>query len=86
MIKKVLLKVSHIGNLVLAWFNFWMFFAMRPCWSGISKTLRYEDSYSSLLYNLPIIIWILLFLIAVSNSILFLLNRKKRKKLIFLYI
>ena len=81
MIKKILLKVSHIGNLVLSWFNFWMFFAMRPCWSGISKTLGYEDSYSSLLYNLPIIIWILLFLIAVSNSILFLLNRKKDKNL-----
>ena len=81
MIKKVLLKVSHIGNLVLTWFNFWLFFAMRPCWSGISKTLGYEDSYSSLLYNLPIIIWILLFLIAVSNSILFLLNRKKEKNL-----
>ena len=81
MIKKIILKVSHIGNLVLAWFNFWMFFAMRPCWSGISKTLGYEDSYSSLLYNLPIIIWILLFLIAISNSILFLVNRKKDKNL-----
>ena len=43
MIKRVLEKVSKIGNLVFAWFNFMMFFAMRPCWSGISKTLKYEE-------------------------------------------
>ena len=56
MLKKVLLHVSKIGNLVLAWFNFCMFFAMRPCWSGISKILGYEDSQSSLIYNFPIIV------------------------------
>ena len=81
MIKKILEKVSKIGNLVLAWFNFIMFFSMRPCWSGISKTLGYENSYSSIIYNLPIIIWILLFLIALSNTILYLVNRKKNTNL-----
>ena len=61
MIKNILLKVSKIGNLVVAWFNFFMFFAMRPCWSGISKTLGYEKNPTWLMYNLPVIIWILLF-------------------------
>lgn len=76
MIKNILLKVSKIGNLVLSWFNFFMFFAMRPCWSGISKTLGYEDNMTWLLYNLPVIIWILFFVIAVTNTVLFLTKKK----------
>ncbi|MBQ9731225.1 MAG: metallophosphoesterase [Bacilli bacterium] len=76
MIKNILLKVSRIGNLVLSWFNFFMFFAMRPCWSGISKTLGYEDNMTWLLYNLPVIIWILFFVIAVANTVLFLTKKK----------
>ena len=62
MLKKIMLKFSHIGNLVVSWFNFMMFFAMRPCWSGISKTLKYEEMcekfgvdhfISNLILNLP---------------------------------
>ena len=34
---------SKIANLVISWFNVFMFLAMRCCWSGISKTLKYED-------------------------------------------
>ena len=78
MLKKVLLHVSKIGNLVLAWFNFCMFFAMRPCWSGISKILGYEDSQSSLIYNFPIIVWVLLFTIAISTTLLFVLMKKEK--------
>ena len=77
MTKKILNHVSKIGNLVFSWFNFIMFFAMRPCWSGISKTLGYEKSYSSFLYNLPVILWVLFFLIALSNTILYLIIKKK---------
>ena len=86
MIKNSLNRVSKIGNLVFAWFNFIMFFAMRPCWSGISKTLKYEEIVdkfgeghflSWLMLNLPVILWILFFLIALSNTILFLLKSKK---------
>ena len=78
MLKKILLAVSKIGNLVLAWFNFCMFFAMRPCWSGISKILGYEDSGSSLIYNFPIIVWVLLFAIAMATTLLFILMKKER--------
>lgn len=88
MIKKILNKVSEIGNLVISWFNFIMFFAMRPCWSGISKTLKYEEAVekfgsehfvSWLLLNLPVILWIIFFLIAVSNTILFIIKPKKQR-------
>ena len=43
---------SKISNLVLSWFNFILFFAMRCCWSGISKTLGYEDNYDDIIYYL----------------------------------
>ena len=78
MIKNILLKVSKIGNLVFAWFNFFMFFAMRPCWSGISKTLGYEDSESWFILNLPVILWILFFAVAVTTTVLFLVKKKEK--------
>jgi len=78
MIKNILLKVSKIGNLVVAWFNFFMFFAMRPCWSGISKTLGYEKNPTWLMYNLPVIIWILLFGIAVATTVFYLISKKEK--------
>ena len=56
MIKTILKRISKIGNLVVAWFNFSMFFAMRPCWSGISKTLGYGNNQTWLLYNLPVLV------------------------------
>lgn len=78
MIKNILLKVSKIGNLVLAWFNFCMFFAMRPCWSGISKKLGYESSGSWFILNLPVIVWILFFVVALSATMLFIFMKKER--------
>lgn len=78
MLKKILLKVSKIGNLVIAWFNFCMFFAMRPCWSGISKILGYEDSYSSFIYDLPILLWVVFFAIALATTLMFILMKKEK--------
>ena len=78
MLKKILLNISKIGNVVLSWFNFCMFFAMRPCWSGISKKLGCEDGNFDLLYNLPVIIWIALFVIALGTTLLFILMRKEK--------
>lgn len=83
MVKKILNNISKIGNLVVSWFNFFMFFAMRPCWSGISKTLEYEKSHSWFILNLPVILWIIFFLVAVSNTILFF---KMKKKNLYSYI
>lgn len=78
MLKNVLLKVSKIGNLVIAWFNFCMFFAMRPCWSGISKILGYEDSQSSFILNFPILVWVLLFALAMATTLMFVLMKKEK--------
>ena len=75
--KNILLKISKIGNLLLSWFNFFMFFAMRPCWSGISKTLEFEKNGLDIILHLPVIIWALLFLIALSNTILYFVNKNK---------
>ena len=85
MVKKILDNISKIGNLVISWFNFFMFFAMRPCWSGISKTLGYESSESWLILNLPVILWILFFLVAVSNTILFVVLKDKKKTYQYIY-
>jgi hypothetical protein len=49
--KELIYKIIKIATLVLALFNLLMFFSMRCIWSGISKTLGYEKSYSSLLLN-----------------------------------
>ena len=78
MLKKILLNISKIGNVVLSWFNFCMFFAMRLCWSGISKKLGCEDGNFDLLYNLPVIIWVALFVIALGTTLLFILMRKEK--------
>ncbi|MBQ2710504.1 MAG: metallophosphoesterase [Clostridia bacterium] len=86
MTKSILQKISKLGNLVVAWFNFFMFFAMRPCWSGISKTLGYEDSGSWLVLNLPVIIWILLGLLFAANIVLYCLLGKKGRSMLYSYV
>ena len=58
--KKNLIKVSKIGNLILSFFNLAMFFAIRMCWSGISKTLGYESSRSDFILLLPVFIFFIL--------------------------
>ena len=40
--KNIVFKVIRIVGTVLAFFNALMFFALRPCWSGISSTLGYK--------------------------------------------
>ena len=77
--KEKLIISSKISNLVLAWFNFFMFFSMRCCWSGISKTLGYENGYNWIIYWLPVIIWALLMLIFIANICLFKLMKKESK-------
>ena len=58
MIKKDLVfKSIKIVDVILALFNVFMFLAMRCCWSGISKTLGYNNGKPIILYNLPVIIF-----------------------------
>ena len=48
-------KVIKISTLVISLFNLLMYFSMRCCWSGISKTLGYEDGYNPLILHLPLL-------------------------------
>ena len=70
--KKKLIFGSKMANLAVSWFNFIMFFSMRCCWSGISKTLGYEKNETWILLNLPVLIFFLFFGIFVANIVLYL--------------
>ena len=83
--KQKLIFISKMANLILAWFNFFMFFAMRCCWSGISKTLGYEDGYNPLIYWLPVIVWILFLLVFIANVLLYKLMKKESKVWSFIF-
>lgn len=63
-------KIIRIVGTVLAFFNLMMFFALRPCWSGISSTLGYKGGSNVFLYYLPIFICVLLLLILLADLIL----------------
>lgn len=75
--KQKLIFTSKISNLVLAWFNFFMFFSMRCCWSGISKTLGYENGYNWIIYWLPVMVWALLMIVFIANICLFKFMKKE---------
>ena len=79
--KNIIFKIIRTIGTILAFFNCLMFYAMRPCWSGISGTLGYKGGTNTFLYNLPIFICILFFLILLSDLIL-----KKLFKKNWLYI
>lgn len=81
--KKYLNYLSKGFNLVLSFFNLILFFSIRMCWSGISKTLGYEDSNSAFILWLPVIIWFILIIIFGLNVFFFL---KKRNKNLWSYI
>ena len=68
--KFIVYKVIKIVGTVLAFFNLLMFYAMRPCWSGISGTIGYGQNGKTILFNVPIMICILFLLIAVSDLII----------------
>ena len=68
--KEKVFKVMRIVGTVLAFFNLLMFYAMRPCWSGISNTLGYKGGSNVFLYNLPIIICVLFLLILIADLVL----------------
>ena len=68
--KNVIYKIIRIVGTVLAFFNLLMFYAMRPCWSGISKTIGYGNNKPAILYYLPIIICVLFLVVLLSDLIL----------------
>ena len=79
--KNKIFKIIKILGTAFAFFNVLMFYAMRPCWSGISSTIGYGNGKNIMLYYLPVFICILLFLILISDLVL-----KKIFKKNWLYI
>ena len=68
--KNTIYKIVRILGTLLNLFNLLMFYAMRPCWSGISSTIGYKNGANIILYYLPVIICVLMFLIAISDLII----------------
>lgn len=68
-----------VFSLVLGVLNSLAYFAMRNCWSGMSKTLGYEDSHSALIYWLPVAVCVIFFLTMFSEMILIKVGAKGRK-------
>ena len=66
--KETIFKTIKISSLIISIFNLLMYYSMRCCWSGISKTLGYEDAYSKLILHLPLIIFFVLLGIAITNK------------------
>lgn len=75
--KKIIEITAKYASLIIASFNALMFFAMRICWSGISKTLGYEKNYAKIIFDLPVLVMVLFAVVAVLSIINFLLNKKK---------
>ncbi len=74
--KELIYKIIKISSLVLALFNLLMYFSMRCCWSGISKTLGYENEYNPLILHLQLILFFVMLATAITNILLFKLMKK----------
>ena len=75
--KNKIFKIIKITTLLLSLFNLLMYFSMRCCWSGISKTLGYEDGYNKFILDLPLIIFFVILLVAITNILLFKFMKKE---------
>ena len=84
--KERVFKIFRIVGTILAFFNALMFFAMRPCWSGISATLGYKGGSNTFLLYVPIIICVLLFLLLISDLVLKKVFKKNWLQILFLSI
>ena len=76
--KELIYKIIKITSVILTLFNLLMYFSMRCCWSGISKTLGYEKAYNPLILHLPLIIFFVLLAVAITNIILLKFMKKEK--------
>ena len=76
--KELVYKIIKITSLVISLFNVLMYFSMRCCWSGISKTLGYEDAYSEFILQLPLILFFVFVLTFVTNVVLYKVMKKEK--------
>ena len=85
--KNLIFKIMRIVGTVLSFFNLLMFFALRPCWSGISSTLGYKGGSNTFLLILPVIICVFLLLNLFADLILkHIFKDKKWPHILFLSI
>ena len=84
--KNIIFKVIRFAGTILAVFNLLMFFAMRPCWSGISSTLGYKGGSNTFLYYLPVFICVLFFVVALADLVLKAIFDKNWLNIMFLSI
>lgn len=82
--KKIIFLIIRILGTILSFFNFLMFLAMRPCWSGISGTIGYKGGDNVMLYYLPVIICALFLVILICDLILKPLLKKNWLNIVFL--
>ena len=74
--KETIFKIVKLSSVVVSIFNLLLFFAMRCCWSGISKTLGYENGYSKFILDLPIYVCVLFLIVAAVNTTLYFIKKK----------
>lgn len=61
--------ILKVISLFLGIINTLLFFSLRNCWSGISKTLNYEKNNSTLILYLPVIVCVLFLLVFISELV-----------------
>lgn len=74
--KEITFKIVKLISLILALFNLLMYFSMRCCWSGISKTLQYEKDYNQFILDFPLIVFFILLALAITTILLFKFMKK----------
>lgn len=79
-------KILKIFSFILCIFNVILFFSMRCCWSGISKTLGYEKDYAPLILHLPLLIMSIMVLVALANIIYCFIKKRNLKGIVIFSI
>ena len=80
--KELINKIVKLSTLIIGLFNVLMFHSLRCCWSGISKTLGYEDAATlaeaEFILNLPLIVFVVILLAFITNVVLFKIMKKEK--------
>lgn len=81
--KRGIKTVLRYAAIVLSLFNVTLFFSLRPCWSGISKTFGYTNGGPQLLLDLPVYLCLLLLAIALSCVLFAIRGRGSRWPIVY---
>ena len=80
--KQIITKTIKITTLLLSLFNLLMYFSMRCCWSGISKTLSqmlgFEEGKNQFILDLPLIVFFILLAVFIANVVLFKIMKNEK--------